>query len=118
MNPQILIVTPTRCQNCGVVHTSSRLFTVEPQGDRQGRHMKPATVYYGTRTLEKLQVDPLTTPLCHTSVDAATQDAISDRESYDRWQLAVQRKKAQERAERQAAAPPRVRTAPTLEDLL
>ena len=103
MNPQILIITPVRCLACGALASSSRLFTVEPNGDRSGRHLKPATTYFGSRTLEKLQVDTLTTPICTECVDARTCETISDRESYHRWQLALRKKQEEERAERKAA---------------
>jgi hypothetical protein len=116
VNPQILFVHTVRCLGCGALDTHSRLFSVDPLATGSGRHLKPATAFYGAQHLEKIAVDPITTPICQHCADAATQPTVTDRESYGRWQAAFAKKKAQDREA--AKAERATRKEPSLEDLL
>ena len=117
MNPQNLFVNTLPCTGCGALSKTSKLFSVDPlAAGLEGRHMKPASTYYGSRTLEKIATEIKLTPLCHGCVDEATVPTITDRESHDRWLLTVKRKREAELAEKRAEKA-RVKREISLEDL-
>ena len=118
MSPQILFVDTVRCTGCGALSKTSRLFSVDPlAAGPEGRHMKPASTYYGSRHLEKIATEIKLTPICIACVDEATVPTISDRESHDRWLLTVKRKREQDQAEKRSEKA-RVKREISLEDLV
>lgn len=112
MADQILFVRPIRCLRCGAIHTSSELFAVDIH-NTHGRHLFPAKAFQPDLEMEKILCEPRTTPICHSCAD--TIEAVTDRESYHRWQETLKRKRDQERAAAIAARAPRE---VTLDDLI
>lgn len=104
MADQILFVRPTRCARCGAVHTTSELFAVDIHSTH-GRHLFPARTFNPDLEMEKILVEPRTTPICHACADSV--QPITDRESYHRWQETLKRKREQERAAALAARAPK-----------
>src|SRR5262245_1748256 len=116
MAEQILFVRSTRCLNCGAIHTTSELFSVDVLNPK-GRHLMPARSFNPQLSLDKVAPDPRTTPICHACADSHSP-TIPDRESYARWQDTVRRKAREERRVAAARKPPVPTNRDNLEDIV